>query len=186
MPRTRAPARSASRVVPYAVTATNSAVRNSRPHGSSRKSLLVNTPCIATGCTACRSSARRPASAMDGSACTRQVTESGPYSPGSRSCAGSAVISLSVARSAVTHLPAQEDVRAPARPGVPAGGGRPGRYRKAMWPRYTYVIGSPMMSLKSTRPVAPAKPPVPLPGTRGCWHRPCSSEPSGANFASNW
>src|SRR3954454_2519473 len=43
-------------------------------------------------------------------------------------------------------------------------------------------------SLKSTRPVAPSKPSVPLPPTIGCWQRPRTSEPlekSGSHFDVN-
>ena len=41
-------------------------------------------------------------------------------------------------------------------------------------------------SLKSTRPVTPRKPPVPVPATIGCWKLPWTSEPvkkSGSKHA---
>src|SRR4051794_40217367 len=43
-------------------------------------------------------------------------------------------------------------------------------------------------SLKSTRPVAPSKPSVPLPPAIGCWQRPRTSKPvetSGSHFDVN-
>src|SRR5438046_10572236 len=48
-----------------------------------RKSEWSSTPAIAAGCVACNSRARRPATHMIGSLCTRQVTLAGPNSPGS-------------------------------------------------------------------------------------------------------
>jgi len=56
-------------------------VRRNRPHGSCWKSEFCMTPAMARGCRACNNRARGADSSKIGSACTRQVTESGPNSP---------------------------------------------------------------------------------------------------------
>ena len=54
------------------------AVAASLPTGSVRQSLCWSTPAIASGCSACISTERSPATGADRSADSRQVTLPGP------------------------------------------------------------------------------------------------------------
>ena len=62
----------------------------SLPTGSVRQSLCWSTPAIASGCSACSSSERSPATGADRSALTRQVTLAGPKNPSSSGVTGTA------------------------------------------------------------------------------------------------
>ena len=63
-------------------------VAASLPTGSWRQSLCWSTPAMASGCSACTISARRPAIGQPGSLLTRQVTLPGPNSPSSAGVSG--------------------------------------------------------------------------------------------------
>ena len=62
----------------------------SLPTGSVRQSLCWSTPAMASGCSACSSSERSPATGADRSALTRQVTLAGPKNPSSSGVTGTA------------------------------------------------------------------------------------------------
>jgi len=66
-------------------TRTNSEVRRNLPQAcfGSAKAVFCQVPRITRGWSACRHSARNPATHSTGSAMIRQLTDSGPNSPSS-------------------------------------------------------------------------------------------------------
>ena len=79
--RTRAAARSAAARSPKLTVVRYADVAASLPTGSWRQSLCWSTPAMASGCSACIISARRPATGVPRSVLTRQVTLAGPKNP---------------------------------------------------------------------------------------------------------
>src|ERR1700761_7530812 len=86
---------------------------------------------MASGCSACRSSDRSPATGADRSACTRQVTLPGPKKPSSAGSAGTLAANAAAAR-AESPGPGNTSALMPSpcihvskfTPCSPAGGGR--------------------------------------------------------------
>ena len=68
----------------------NAEVAASLPTGSRRQPLCWSTPAMASGCSACTSSERSPATGAERSPPTRQVTLAGPKNPSSAGCVGTA------------------------------------------------------------------------------------------------
>src|SRR5438874_162017 len=91
MRRRPAQRRSAAADGSYTTPWTNSPVRRVRPRKSPPKALWSHTPAMALGWRAWRAKAVMPATSIDVSAWTRQVTLSGPNQPGSPSAPSTAV-----------------------------------------------------------------------------------------------
>src|SRR5262249_33535917 len=84
--RTRAAACSAAARSPKVIVVTYAEVAASLPTGSRRQPLCWSTPAIASGCSACIISDRRPATGPPRSPLILQVTLAGPKKPSSAGC----------------------------------------------------------------------------------------------------
>src|ERR1022692_1031237 len=157
--RTLAAACSATARSPKLIVVTYAEVAASLPTGSCRQSLCWSTPAMASGCSACMSSARRPATGPARSALIRQVTLPGPKNPSSAGCSGTPDAKAAAERSTSPVAVAYSSAVIAALPGWRQG--RQGRGTASMWcrgsclPNYLLAADAP-----HARGALPAGPPA--------------------------